>query len=71
VFLAARTRAIVNFRFSNHAKQEIERRGIALTLVESILNAPQQIIAEKAGRKAYQSKVDFGGKTFLLRIISS
>jgi hypothetical protein len=38
-------------------------------LVESILNAPQQIIAEKAGRKAYQSKVDFGGKTFLLRII--
>ena len=31
---------------------------------------PHQIVSEKVGRKAYQSKLDFGtGKTYLLRVI--
>ncbi|RUR85001.1 hypothetical protein PCC6912_11170 [Chlorogloeopsis fritschii PCC 6912] len=48
----------------------MERRRISLSLVESVLDNPQQIIQEKEGRKAYQSQVDFGdGKIFLLRVL--
>ncbi|WP_370569774.1 DUF4258 domain-containing protein [Sphaerospermopsis sp. LEGE 00249] len=55
---------------SRHAQIEMERRQISLSLVESVLDNPQQIILEREGRKVYQSKVDFGnGKIFLLRVI--
>jgi hypothetical protein len=60
----------MNFIFSNHALQELQRRGLQQNMVESVLNNPQQIIAEKEGRKAYQSQVDFGGgKIYLVRVI--
>lgn len=39
-------------------------------MLDEMLQNPQQIVAEKLGRKAYQSKVDFGGgRVFLLRAI--
>ncbi|RUS97447.1 hypothetical protein DSM106972_083950 [Dulcicalothrix desertica PCC 7102] len=41
------------YRISRHAQTEIERRGIPLYLVESVLTNPQQIVLEKDGRKAY------------------
>lgn len=60
----------MNYILSNHAQTEIERRGIPLSLVESVLANPQQIVSEKEGRKAYQSQVEFGGgRIFLLRVI--
>jgi len=60
----------MNFKISQHAKDEIQRRNIPLDLLNSILNNPQQIVSEKNNRKAYQSKVEFdSGKTFLLRAI--
>jgi hypothetical protein len=60
----------MKYIFSRHAQTEMERRNISQVLVESVLNAPQQVISENVGRKAYQSKVDFGnGKIFLLRVI--
>ena len=60
----------MKFRLSNHAKEEMQRRGIPLEFVESVLNSPQQIIDEKSGKKAYQSQIDFGdGRIFLLRVI--
>jgi len=60
----------MQYRLSYHAQIEIERRSIPLTLVESVLGNPQQIILEREGRKVYQSKIDFGnGKIFLLRVI--
>lgn len=60
----------MNFRLSCHAQEEMQRRGIPLILVESVLNNPQQIISEREGRKAYQSQIDFGsGQVFLLRVI--
>ena len=38
--------------------------------MESVLEKPGQIVPERGGQKAYQSKVDFGqGKVFLLRVI--
>ena len=60
----------MNFKISQHAKDEIQRRNIPLNLLHSVLNNPQQIVSEKNNRKAYQSKVEFeAGKTFLLRAI--
>ncbi|MBF2004696.1 MAG: DUF4258 domain-containing protein [Chlorogloeopsis fritschii C42_A2020_084] len=48
----------------------MERRRISLSLVESVLDNPQQIVPEKEGRKAYQSQVDFGdGKINLLCVL--
>lgn len=59
----------MNYRFSRHAREEMQRRSLAEGLIDSVLQNPQQIIEERAGRKAYQSQVDFGGKVFLLRVI--
>ena len=60
----------MNFRLSHHAKEEMLRRSIPLELLETVLNAPQQIVVERGYLKAYQSQVDFGGgKIFLLRAI--
>ena len=41
-----------------------------LTMLESVLENPQQVLPERGGKKAYQSQLDFGGgKIFLLRAI--
>ena len=48
----------------------MERRSIPLTMLESVLENPQQVLPERGGKKAYQSQLDFGGgKIFLLRAI--
>lgn len=60
----------MTFKISNHAKEEMLRRSIPLTILESVLNNPQQVVIERESLKAYQSKVDFGGgKMFLIRAI--
>ncbi len=60
----------MRFRLSQHAKDEALRRQIPLPLIDSVLESPEQIVTEKNGRKAYQSKLGFGdGKIFLLRAI--
>lgn len=48
----------------------MERRGISLSMLESVLHNPQQVVVEPGGKKIYQSQVDFGaGKIFLLRAV--
>ncbi|MBP1467985.1 hypothetical protein EYB53_019870 [Candidatus Chloroploca sp. M-50] len=48
----------------------MEHRRIPQSLVDSVLENPQQVVPEGNGRVAYQSQVDFGGgKIFLLRAI--
>ncbi len=60
----------MNFRLSQHAREEMLRRAISFELLESVLQNPQQILLERNGRKVYQSIVDFGsGKLFLLRAV--
>ncbi|MFM5983957.1 MAG: DUF4258 domain-containing protein [Sphaerospermopsis kisseleviana] len=60
----------MRYQISRHAQTEMERRKISVSLVESVLENPQQILLEREGRKVYQSKIDFGtGKLFLLRVI--
>jgi hypothetical protein len=58
------------FKLTNHVKEEMARRSISLTLLDQVLNNPQQIVNEKENLKAYQSIVSFDdGRTFLLRAI--
>lgn len=59
----------LTYLFSQHANEEIKRRGIPLDLVESVMKSPQQIVGEYGNKKAYQSKIDFDGKIYLLRVI--
>ena len=60
----------MTFTLSHHARKEMVRRAIPFDMLESVLQHPQQIVPERAGRKAYQSQLDFGdGKIFLLRAI--
>lgn len=60
----------MTFKLTNHVKEEMARRSISRTLLEQVLNNPQQIVIEKGNLKAYQSIVSFeDGRTFLLRAI--
>ena len=60
----------MRFKLSRHAQRQLERRGIPLAQLESVLNEPQQVVPEQGGRKVYQSQVDRGdGKIVLLRAI--
>ena len=60
----------MKFKISQHASEEMQRRAIPLTLLETVLQNPQQVVPGYGGKKAYQSQVDFGGgKIFLLRAI--
>jgi hypothetical protein len=60
---------VLRFALSKHAQQEIERRRIPLALLEAALEKPDQVVPERGLANAYQSKCDFGGKIFLLRVI--
>ncbi|WP_202950666.1 DUF4258 domain-containing protein [Pseudanabaena sp. PCC 6802] len=59
----------MNFKFSNHALEEIERRKIPISLIEDVLGNPQQIVKQDEEIVIHQSQVDFGtGKPYLLRV---
>lgn len=59
----------MSFRISNHAREELARRGIALEEVEEALEAPGQIVEEHGGIVCYQSRVTHSGKPYLLRVM--
>jgi hypothetical protein len=59
----------MRYTLSRHARQEIERRRIPLSLIAAVLEKPDQIVLERGAAKAYQSRCEIGGKMFLLRVI--
>ncbi|MGD9976016.1 MAG: DUF4258 domain-containing protein [Desulfatirhabdiaceae bacterium] len=60
----------MKFEISRHAREEMLLRGISLSLVDAILQNPQQIVDEYGNRKTYQSIiVSETGKDYLVRII--
>ena len=59
----------MKYKLFEHARQEIKRRRIPLTLLEAVLEKPDQVVREKGAMKGYQSKCEIGGKMFLLRVI--
>jgi hypothetical protein len=59
----------MKFRFSDHAAEEIERRGVGRANVDGVLDAPAQIVEERSGRRAYQSRVNFADGEYLVRVL--
>lgn len=59
----------MNFRFSNHALEEMEKRKVPISFVEAVLENPQQTLQQDEEITIYQSQMDFGtGKFHLLRV---
>lgn len=59
----------MEFEISRHAQEEMDRRGIPLNWVETILQNPQQVVDGYGQKKAYQSIIDMGtGKNYLVRV---
>ena len=62
----------MNFRLTRHAEWEIVRRGIPLTLVQAVMDHPEQRLPDESrtGRSIYQSQLRFGdGRIYLLRVV--
>ena len=57
------------FNISFHALHEMDRRNIERDLVDSVLADPAQKVPELDNIVCYQSKVDIGGKKYLLRVM--
>jgi hypothetical protein len=58
------------FLLSDHARFEMERRGISEEEVSSVLRYPEQREEQRPGRCVYQSRVPpaLSGESYLLRV---
>ncbi len=54
---------------SKHLQEEMQRRGIPLAVVESVLAAPAQKLPEHGDVVCYQSKVEINRKPYLARVM--
>jgi Domain of unknown function (DUF4258) len=63
-------KGLTGFRLTDHAKNEMARRGIAESEVTKVLTAPEQVETVRAGRKVFQSRVSMGTPltAYLLRV---
>ena len=59
----------MKFRISDHVEAECERRQIPLNVLQIVLEQPEQVVPVERGRVAYQSRVQFEDKTYLVRAI--
>ena len=59
----------MKFRFTSHAVEQIERRRLDRAVIERVLDSPGQIVVQRSGREACQSRVHFDGREYLVRSI--
>lgn len=59
----------MRFHFSKHVLEELDERKIPRSLVEPVLQAPEQKVPEMENITCYQSRVDIDGKPYLLRVM--
>lgn len=61
---------ITEYRLTDHARFEMERRGIIESQVAQVLAAPEQVQAVRSDRAVYQSRIEFAerSKVHLLRV---
>ena len=59
----------MDYRLTDHAELEMQRRQVPREWVESVMHSPEQIVVGFGGRKVYQGRVSADGKTYLLRLI--
>jgi hypothetical protein len=62
------TKPIVEYSFTVHCRQEMERRGLTQEQVCSVLAAPEQRETVRPGRDVLQSKIRFADGVYLLRV---
>jgi hypothetical protein len=60
----------VEHRLSDHARFEMERRGISEVEIAQVLSAPEQVELARPGRAVYQSRMGSGEprEIYLLRV---
>ena len=68
--MASAPKSIKSYRLTDHAKTEMERRGITEEQVTTVLLAPEQSESVREGREVYQSRFKLGEpiKNFLIRV---
>lgn len=59
---------IREFAISQHAAQEMKRRGLDEAIVRRVLAAPDQRMGVRAGRDVLQSRFELGGRSYLVRV---
>lgn len=59
----------MRFHFSRHVLEELDERKIPRSLIEPVLQAPEQKVPEVENIICYQSRVDIDGKPYLLRVM--
>jgi hypothetical protein len=66
----AKPNPILNYRITDHAKQEMDRRHVSEADVAIVLATPEQSDFVRTGREVYQSRLDFGEppRLYLLRV---
>jgi hypothetical protein len=64
-------RGFDRFNLTDHAKDEMRRRGLSDVLVESVIRNPEQRIEVRAGRAILQSIVLMGSPPtkFIVRVV--
>ena len=59
----------MNFELSQHARDELARRGIPASVVDSVLAGPEQKVPEHGSVTCYPSRVTINDKPYLLRVM--
>jgi hypothetical protein len=59
----------MDFIFSKHVLEELERRGIPRSAVEAVLAAPTQKLPEHGDVICYQGLMNINQKDYLLRVM--
>ena len=59
---------IREYVISEHAALEMKRRGLDEHIVRHVVAAPEQRLPVRSGRDVLQSRLDFGGKGYLVRV---
>ena len=59
----------MEFKFSPHAVEEMQERGIPVQVMMIVLNQPDEIVPERKNRSAYQAEVEINGKLYIVRAI--
>jgi hypothetical protein len=63
------TDPIRKFIVTPHAVDQMRRRGIDETTLESVLSAPERRLSVRPGRDVLERVVEFHGRSYLVRVI--
>jgi len=61
---------LAQYVVTDHARFQMERRGITEEHVRQVLKAPEQVVTVRPGRWVYQSRIALGssGREYLTRV---